>query len=148
MIEPDWGEQIDGFAISATIDQDTYAVGAHIPMHLACRRSSRDWAVEVNAFSGPCDDVEIELRDSTGKTVTADAHDRHISYAGDKTQNIRADVVVFREIPLERLGLLPKQAGTYWMAAIWRPRQQISPQAPGVAARSKPIPVHIIDPPR
>jgi hypothetical protein len=145
-----WGPQQEGFALSLTLDRDTYRIDEEVPVHVACSRLTGDWAV-MNRRLYPICDPKILVLDAAGEPVAArKTNAKEVLWVGGGRRlltTIKAGVVVpFEESLVNPSGdFRPQRPGTYEVTAIWAPRDDDALFPVEAEVRSPLVTLHITD---
>lgn len=136
-----WQSRVKGIAVDITLDKDTFELDEDVPLHLAIA----DLDAEPQLFSwdplwDPCLTIGIEVRDSRGRSLTANERFSQSSICtghGFGPRPILKGKVIPIERTLRREGWLPNRTGTYTVVITWAPcapQKNRSPDAQNKAA--------------
>lgn len=145
--KPEWGPQSSGFALSVTVDRDTYKLGQDVPLHIACIRNGQDWTVEKVHYNPACA-PDIQVVDSSGAPVARGLGRQQFRGGPMSDRHVAAGEIVPGGTTLRDAGLLPQAPGTYRVTATWYvPVGNLEPNPERVVVRSLPVTIEVADRP-
>ena len=145
-IRRNWGQPVDGVAVSLTLDRDVYDVGGVVPLHIAVENVDSRKKIAVKDvrlhWAKGNTDVSVELQTPGGQRV--------ISFAWleiDHCHYLMPGLLYPIEVPLSGEAYPP---GIYQAVAVWKPSRNRSCGHPSPAdfftVRSRPVVFRIIEP--
>jgi hypothetical protein len=146
---PKWGPPADGFALALAAEREAYPLGQDVPLHIACTRFDRDWAISGSTEVPICP-VQLEAVDAAGNKVLGASTDFFIrtSHGCSGTRHVEGDAVVEWQSSLATEGHLPPLPGIYHVTAAWEAHDDDDPEAKPVLVHSAPLTVTITGKPQ
>jgi len=147
LVRRHWGSQVEGVAVSLTLEKDIYELGSDVPLHIALENvSSRAVIFAMDPYYDP-PGVSVELQDGSGNSIPFDSS----GWMGHGFCHSFLPGVVFPiELTLSQMGFRPDRPGDYTVVATWRPSRAggcffTGTTAEPLAVRSSPVTFRMVD---